>query len=107
MTLQITDNAAAHINTLLTEENSAFRIAVEGGGCSGFQYKFSVDAAEPSAQDLTFTHNDATVVVDDISLGLIKGSELDYVETLGHSGFEIKNPQSTSQCGCGSSFSIV
>jgi len=75
--LHISDGAAAQITSLLAEEGNALRIAVEGGGCSGFQYKFAVENAEPTAQDLVFTHKDATVVVDDISLGLIKGSELD------------------------------
>lgn len=109
-TVDITSNAAKRISELLAEEKldqGAFRVAVEGGGCSGFQYIFAIEKTTGGAHDVLITKDGATVVVDDISLGLLKGSQLDFVETLAGSAFEIKNPNSTSSCGCGNSFSIV
>lgn len=108
--IDISPNAAARISALLAAEpqpNSKFRIAVDGGGCSGFQYRFAVDAAEPTPQDRIFQKADAVVVVDDVSLQLLGGAVIDYVETMAGASFEIKNPNSTSSCGCGNSFSIV
>ena len=108
--IEITANAAKRIQELLAAEkldSGAFRVAVEGGGCSGFQYKFDLDPQPAGEHDITFTKDGATVVVDDISLGLLNGSELDFVETLGGSAFEIKNPNATASCGCGTSFSIA
>lgn len=108
--VNITDSAASRIQQILQDEqtaNAAFRIAVEGGGCSGFQYKFEVDAAPAGEHDVVFTKDGAKVVVDDISLQLLAGSQLDFVESLAGAAFEIKNPQSTASCGCGNSFSIV
>lgn len=108
--LDITDSAAARIQALMQEEgtaNAAFRVTVEGGGCSGFQYKFAVETQPAGEHDITFTKGDAKVVVDDISLGLLGGSQIDFVESLAGSAFEIKNPNSTSSCGCGNSFSVV
>jgi iron-sulfur cluster assembly accessory protein len=112
MTIQveITDSAARRIAQLLAAENAdsgAFRVAVEGGGCSGFQYKFAIDPKPAGEHDVIITKDNATVVVDDISLGLLKGSQIDFVENLAGSSFEIKNPNSTASCGCGNSFSIV
>lgn len=106
--VDISPSAAQHIAAMLQGNHAAFRVLVEGGGCSGFQYKFSVDDKAPdAAHDLIFTSGDARVVVDDMSIQFLNGAQIDYVETLGHSGFEIKNPNATSGCGCGTSFSVT
>ena len=107
-TLQISDNATRRIAALLKEESpeTRFRIAVLGGGCSGFQYKFDFDTTTPANNDLIIEKDGAVVVVDDVSLPLLAGSVIDFVETLGSAGFEIRNPNSTSRCGCGNSFSL-
>jgi iron-sulfur cluster insertion protein len=104
----ITDSAAKRINFLASTEpnpNCYLRIQVEGGGCSGFQYKMDFDVTKNS-DDLEFHNNGAKVLIDNTSLDFIKGSSLDYVETLGYSNFEIKNPQATASCGCGNSFAV-
>jgi len=107
MTLEITDNAAKRIGFLLSKEaeNAKLRVSVDGGGCSGFQYKFEFDVNQADS-DLAIKKNDVTVLIDDVSIDLLKNSVLDYVETLGASHFEIKNPQASSSCGCGNSFSV-
>ena len=81
------------------------RIAVSGGGCSGFQYGFDLDDSLAD-DDLTFKHGGVTVVIDETSLGLLEGSEVDFKTELGGSFFQITNPNATSSCGCGASFSI-
>lgn len=105
----VTDNAAARINTLLGEEldadNKFMRIAVEGGGCSGFQYIFKFDTYK-NDDDLTFNKNGIDVVVDAVSLELLNGGVLDYTEELIGSYFQVINPNASSACGCGTSFSI-
>lgn len=106
----ISDSAAKRINQLLAAEkldHGAFRVAVEGGGCSGFQYKFAIEPNPACDHDILISKDGATVVVDDVSLELLKGSQIDFVETLAGAAFEINNPNSTSSCGCGNSFSIV
>jgi len=81
------------------------RVAVEGGGCSGFQYQFDlVDAAEPD--DLRVERDGAAALVDEMSLVLLKGSEIDFVDALAGAEFKIRNPNAKSSCGCGVSFSI-
>lgn len=108
--LDITANAARRISDLLAGESpaaTAFRIAVDGGGCSGFQYRFEIENSPPAADDAVFTKDGATVLVDETSLQFLAGSQLDYVETMAGSSFEVKNPNSTASCGCGNSFSIV
>jgi len=104
----VTENAARRIAVLKTQEQaeSAFlRIAVSGGGCSGFQYGFSFDD-QRNDDDFVFERNGVAVVVDDISLGLLNGAELDFVEDLMGASFQIRNPNAASSCGCGNSFSI-
>ncbi len=104
----VTEGAARRIAELKLQEGAegAFlRIAVSGGGCSGFQYGFSFDE-ERGEDDVTFERNGVAVVVDEISLGLLDGAELDFVEDLLGASFRIKNPNATSSCGCGHSFSI-
>lgn len=108
--VNITDSAAKRINEMMAAEKDAqgaFRVAVEGGGCSGFQYKFAIDSAPKGENDIIITKDGATVVVDDVSLQLLQGSQIDFVESLAGAAFEINNPNSTSSCGCGNSFSVV
>ena len=106
--LSITDSCAARIKVLKESEGDdklMLRIAVSGGGCSGFQYGFNLDD-NLSDDDLTFNHAGVTVVIDEMSLGLLEGSEVDYKTELGGAFFQISNPNATASCGCGSSFSI-
>ncbi len=104
----ISDSAAKRISYLLEDEPAGayLRISVEGGGCSGFQYKFDFDATAKAEDDRSFMHEGAEVVIDEISLEYIKESMIDYVENLGASYFEIKNPQAAASCGCGNSFAV-
>jgi iron-sulfur cluster insertion protein len=104
----ITDSAARRIAALRQEEEAegAFlRIAVSGGGCSGFQYGLSFDDRK-NADDFVFEKDGVLVVVDDVSLDLLKGAEVDFVEDLMGASFQIRNPNAASSCGCGNSFSI-
>ena len=105
----ISESAAARIAHLLATEpaGTRLRVAVDGGGCSGFQYKFDFVSDAPASDDKIFGTTEAPVLVDEISLGFINGAMLDYVETLGAAAFEIKNPQAKSSCGCGNSFSVA
>jgi iron-sulfur cluster insertion protein len=104
----ISDSAAQRISYLLSDEptGSRLRVAVLGGGCSGFQYRFEFDAAQPATDDILYDKEGARVVVDETSLGLLNGSMLDYVADLSGAAFEIKNPNAKASCGCGNSFSI-
>ncbi|AIK96037.1 iron-sulfur cluster insertion protein ErpA [Candidatus Odyssella acanthamoebae] len=104
----ISDSAARRITQLLSSteaKGSMLRISVAGGGCSGFQYSFLFDDTV-LADDKVFEKNTAKVVIDEISLGLLQESILDYVEDMVASTFVIKNPNAASSCGCGNSFSI-
>ncbi|MCH2548052.1 MAG: iron-sulfur cluster insertion protein ErpA [Alphaproteobacteria bacterium] len=108
--LQISDSAAKRISEMLAKEklnHGAFRVAVEGGGCSGFQYKFAIEDNPSGENDIVISKNGASVVVDEMSLELLKGSQIDFVETLAGAAFEINNPNSTASCGCGNSFSVI
>lgn len=104
----ISDSAARRIAYLLADEpaGSRLRVAVLGGGCSGFQYKFDFDATAPAGDDIVYDKEGARVVVDETSLALLKGSTLDFVSDLSGAAFEIKNPNAKASCGCGNSFSI-
>ena len=106
--LKITASAAKRVAELIAQEDTPglmLRVAVSGGGCSGFQYGFSFDDAT-GPEDRTFERDGVTVVVDEVSLNLLAGSQIDYVEELIGASFQISNPQATSACGCGASFSI-
>jgi iron-sulfur cluster assembly accessory protein len=104
--LIITDRAANRIREIATADGAqALRIAVLGGGCSGFQYEFSM-SSELDREDLEFTHAGARVLVDATSLPFLKGSTLDYVDDLMGQSFRVQNPQAKSSCGCGTSFSL-
>lgn len=108
--ITITDRAArqvAHLISLESHTSSSLflRISVSGGGCSGFQYHFSLDDAQ-TPDDQMFEKNGISVVIDSISLGLLSDAIVDYVEDLTSSQFVIKNPNATASCGCGNSFSL-
>ena len=100
-------SAAERITHLLSgePEGSFFRVAVLGGGCSGFQYDFSIDQ-QLNDDDIVFTTHGVDVVVDDMSIELIDHAELDYVQDLMGSYFAVTNPNATASCGCGTSFSV-
>jgi len=104
----LTDRAVARIAEILGSQSSpsALRVAVLAGGCSGFQYKFDLDEAPPAEDDLVIEQNGARVLVDQGSLDLLGGAQLDYADALMGAHFAIKNPNATSACGCGASFSV-
>ena len=104
----VTASAARRIAVLKQQEaaEGAFlRIAVSGGGCSGFQYGLSLDDQQ-SPEDLLFEEGGIGVVIDDASLELLNGAELDFVEDMMGASFQIRNPNAVSSCGCGNSFAI-
>jgi iron-sulfur cluster assembly accessory protein len=103
----LTDRAAARIAEIVAASGGpdALRVAVLAGGCSGFQYKFELDnAVQPD--DVVIERGPARVLVDSASLDLLAGAELDYTDELMGSHFAVRNPNATSACGCGTSFSI-
>src|SRR5262249_39494918 len=105
--VNLTERAARQIGAILRCEppGAMLRVSVEGGGCSGFQYKFDI-AREQAADDLVIARDGATVLIDRISLGYPAGSEIDFVDDLIGASFRVNNPQATASCGCGTSFSI-
>lgn len=106
-TVEITEDAAKRITHLLSSEpeGSRLRIAVDGGGCSGFQYQFEF-VTEQAEDDLVIEQGGATVLIDPMSLEFMGDAVVDYVETLGAAHFEVRNPQATATCGCGNSFAV-
>ena len=109
-TLIVTKSCAKRIQALqatASQPDLRLRISVEGGGCSGFQYKFEMDAEELEEDDMIFQRDGCEVVVDESSFDLIRGSTIDYEQELIRSAFAVvNNPQSESACGCGSSFAL-
>ena len=103
----LSESAAQRIQVMLSGEpdGSFFRVAVNGGGCSGFQYEFSIDTARQE-DDKIFVSHDVEVVIDEMSLELVDNAELDYVQALMGSYFSVSNPNATASCGCGTSFSV-
>ncbi len=103
----LTPNAAKRVAAIAEKQGKAaiLRLAVEGGGCSGFQYRFGL-ADSIEADDIAVEESGVTLVVDEISLDLVRGSAVDFVESLGGSAFQVTNPNAASGCGCGSSFSV-
>lgn len=103
----LTPNAAKRVAAIAEKQGKAaiLRLAVEGGGCSGFQYRFGL-ADSVEADDVAVQESGVTLVVDEISLDLVRGSAVDFVESLGGSAFQVTNPNAASGCGCGSSFSV-
>lgn len=109
-TVSLSETAAKRIAEILATEpgKSAMRVSVEGGGCSGFSYKFDLvgeDALNP-AEDLVIARDNATVLVDQLSLVYMAGSEIDFVDNLLGQSFQIRNPNAVASCGCGTSFSV-
>lgn len=105
--LVFTDSAAAKVADLIAEEGNPelkLRVFVQGGGCSGFQYGFTFDDAV-NEDDTLFEKNGVTLLVDSMSFQYLVGAEIDYKEDINGSQFVIKNPNATTTCGCGSSFS--
>ncbi|HUU32973.1 MAG TPA: iron-sulfur cluster insertion protein ErpA [Vicinamibacterales bacterium] len=105
--INVTEAAAGKIRELLTEEgkaDSGLRVFVQGGGCSGFQYGLMIEESG-GVGDQLFESNGVRLFVDPVSLSYLKGAEVDFVDTITGGGFTIKNPNASSTCGCGSSFS--
>jgi iron-sulfur cluster assembly accessory protein len=105
--IQLTPSAAERVAAIAARQGkpAILRLSVEGGVCSGFQYRFGLaDAVE--SDDLTVERDGVTLVVDSVSLDLVRGAAVDYVENLGGAAFKVENPQAASGCGCGSSFSV-
>ena len=106
--VSLTAAAAAKISALMSEETdvSVLRVAIEGGGCSGFQYGLGFDRGAQEG-DHAFECEGVTVVVDPFSAPYLSGSTVDYLETIQESGFKIDNPNATASCGCGHSFQVA
>ena len=104
--IEITSNAQEHIASVLKKDSAKyFRITVLGGGCAGFQYKFDFENSRKD-DDILIENEMINVVIDETSMELIQNSKIDYVNELIGSSFKITNPQASSSCGCGTSFSI-
>jgi len=105
--VSLSESAAKQINAIMAKQGveKFLRVAVEGGGCSGFQYKFDF-ADEPNDDDIVIERDGARVLVDEISLDFLAGSEIDYTNELIGSAFKIHNPNAVAGCGCGTSFSV-
>src|SRR5271170_2768045 len=103
----VTERAAQTIGEILRKEpaGTMLRVSVEGGGCSGFQYKFDTDSSQ-AGDDIVIERSGATVLIDPVSLNYRAGSEIDFVDDLIGSAFKIHNPQATASCGCGTSFAL-
>jgi iron-sulfur cluster assembly accessory protein len=103
----LTDSAARRISEILGHEPSGtmLRVSVEGGGCSGFQYKFDMEQAQ-AEDDIVLREGAAVVLIDPVSLGFLAGSQIDYVDDLIGASFKITNPNVSASCGCGTSFSL-
>ncbi len=108
-TVRLTKAAAKRIRELAESEDDTkslmLRIAVDGGGCSGFSYQFSMEN-DVQADDVAFEYRGAILLVDKVSLEILDGSEVDFVDDLQAASFRVNNPKATSTCGCGTSFSI-
>jgi len=104
--VSISASAARRLNTILKgEDGAALRVSVKGGGCSGFQYSFDIER-ERADDDVVVTRDGATVLIDPMSLEMMKGAELDFVDDLMGQSFRVRNPNAVASCGCGVSFSV-
>ena len=103
----ISDSAVRRIGEILKSEaeGAMLRVSVEGGGCSGFQYKFDIERAK-AEDDLVLARDGAVVLIDPVSVNYMAGSQIDFVDDLIGQSFKINNPQATASCGCGTSFSL-
>jgi len=100
-------SAAARVAAIASRQGkpAILRLAVDGGGCSGFQYRFEL-AMAPEGDDLVIERDGVSLVIDPVSLDLVAGATVDYVESLGGAAFKVENPQAAAGCGCGASFGI-
>jgi iron-sulfur cluster assembly accessory protein len=103
----VSERAAKRIGEILKAEppGTMLRVSIEGGGCSGFQYKFDMERARAD-DDLAITRDGATVVIDPVSMNYMAGAEIDFVDDLIGASFKVKNPKATASCGCGTSFAL-
>ncbi len=103
----VSERAARRVAEILKKEpeGTMLRVSVEGGGCSGFQYKFDMDRAKTD-DDLVIARDGAVVLIDSLSVGYMTGSEIDFVDDLIGAAFKVKNPKATASCGCGTSFAL-
>jgi iron-sulfur cluster assembly accessory protein len=106
-TMKLSPAAAARVSAIAAKQGkpAILRLAVDGGGCSGFQYRFEL-AELAEADDLAVETDGVTLVVDPVSLDLVAGSTVDFVESLGGAAFRVENPLASAGCGCGSSFAV-
>jgi iron-sulfur cluster assembly accessory protein len=105
----LTDRAATRIGRILEKQGpgTVLRITVAGGGCSGFQYEYNLVKETAAADDLVLSKDNATVLIDSLSLEFMDGAVIDYVDDLIGQSFQIKNPNAVASCGCGTSFSVA
>ena len=105
--IHLSPSAAARVSAIAQRQKKdpVLRLSVEGGGCSGFQYRFGL-AEDRADDDVTAMQDGVTLVVDPVSLDLVRGCTVDYVESLGGSAFRVENPQAAAGCGCGASFAV-
>jgi iron-sulfur cluster assembly accessory protein len=105
--ITVSERAARRIGEILKGEPSGtmLRVSVEGGGCSGFQYKFDMEHAKAN-DDLVISRDDAVVLIDPVSVNYMAGSEIDFVDDLIGASFKVNNPQAKASCGCGTSFAL-
>ena len=106
MNLTLSPSAAKRVALIADKQGkpAVLRLSVDGGGCAGFSYRFAL--GDPAEDDAVAVTDGVTLVVDPVSLGLVDGSQVDYVEDLGGAAFKVTNPNAASGCGCGSSFSV-
>jgi iron-sulfur cluster assembly accessory protein len=106
--VSLTENAVRRIARILSgePEGTALRVSVEGGGCSGFQYKYDLVRDGPADDDVVLARDGAKVLIDTVSLQYMGGSQIDFVDDLMGQSFQIRNPLATAACGCGTSFTI-
>lgn len=107
-TVTVTNSAYTRVAEILTDtpDKNALRISVEGGGCSGFSYKYDLVDETPANDDLVFEQDGAKIYIDEMSLIYMGGSEVDFVDNLMGQAFEIRNPNAVASCGCGTSFTV-
>jgi iron-sulfur cluster assembly accessory protein len=105
--ISVSERAARRIGDILKGEPSGtmLRVSVEGGGCSGFQYKFDMDRTK-AADDLVISRDGAVILIDPVSVNYMAGSEIDFVDDLIGASFKVNNPQAKASCGCGTSFAL-
>jgi iron-sulfur cluster assembly accessory protein len=106
--LTLTQAAARRVGAIAGKQGkpAVLRLSVEGGGCSGFQYKFDVERAQAADDDIVVSRDGATVLIDSVSLQYLAGSEIDFVDDLIGAAFKVNNPLAKASCGCGTSFTL-